>query len=119
MSKRAFCYFDNNATTQVAPEVVEAMLPYLTELWGNPSSAYRFGKEVARHLDGARVRMAEFIRSGAAGDRVHELRDGEQQCGDPERVSHASGATPCGDDVRWNIRRRSNAVGSLSSGGTK
>lgn len=61
MSKRAFCYFDNNATTQVAPEVVEAMLPYLTELWGNPSSAYRFGKEVARHLDGARVRMAEFI----------------------------------------------------------
>jgi cysteine desulfurase len=61
MSKRPFCYFDNNATTQVAPEVVEAMLPFLTELWGNPSSAYRFGKEVARHLEEARVRLAEFI----------------------------------------------------------
>ena len=40
-------YFDNNATTQIAPEVVEAMLPYLTEQWGNPSSAYRFDQPLA------------------------------------------------------------------------
>jgi cysteine desulfurase len=63
MSKRPFCYFDNNATTQVAPEVLAAMLPFYTELWGNPSSAYRFGKEVARHLDEARDGLAEFIRA--------------------------------------------------------
>ena len=39
-------YLDNNATTRIAPEVVEAMLPFLTEQWGNPSSAYSFGKAV-------------------------------------------------------------------------
>ena len=63
MSKLPFCYFDNNATTQVDPEVIEAMLPYLTDLWGNPSSSYRFGKEVARHLEDARIRMAEFLQA--------------------------------------------------------
>ena len=36
-------YFDNNATTALDPAVVEAMLPFLTEFYGNPSSAYGFG----------------------------------------------------------------------------
>jgi cysteine desulfurase len=40
MSDRRVCYLDNNATTRVAPEVLEAMLPFLTEQWGNPSSSY-------------------------------------------------------------------------------
>jgi cysteine desulfurase len=56
-------YFDNNATTRIAPEVVEAMLPFLTEMWGNPSSAYRFGRDVSRHLDAARERAAELIHA--------------------------------------------------------
>ena len=43
MSQSKFYYFDNNATTRVAPEVVEAMLPFLSERWGNPSSSYHFG----------------------------------------------------------------------------
>jgi cysteine desulfurase len=54
-------YFDNNATTRVAPEVLVAMLPFLTEQWGNPSSAYRFGREVARHLEQARQQLAALI----------------------------------------------------------
>ena len=41
-------YFDNNATTALDPAVVEAMMPYLTEFYGNPSSAYRFGARVHR-----------------------------------------------------------------------
>jgi len=39
-------YLDHNATTPIAPEVREAMLPYLTEEWGNPSSSYRFGSKL-------------------------------------------------------------------------
>jgi cysteine desulfurase len=61
MSERKLYYFDNNATTRVAPEVLEVMLPFLKDQWGNPSSAYRFGREAARHVDEARERVAALI----------------------------------------------------------
>jgi len=54
-------YLDNNATTRVDPAVVEEMMPFLTELYGNPSSGYRFGKQVAQGLDLARERVAALI----------------------------------------------------------
>jgi cysteine desulfurase len=54
-------YLDNNATTQVDPAVVEAMLPYLTEFYGNPSSGYRFGQQVAKALDRAREQVAALL----------------------------------------------------------
>jgi cysteine desulfurase len=54
-------YLDNNATTQVAPEVLEAMLPYLKDLYGNPSSAYTFGGQVARRIRTAREQAAALI----------------------------------------------------------
>lgn len=63
MDSKRICYLDNNATTRVAPEVVEAMLPFLREQWGNPSSAYGFGRGVARHLDKARLQLAELINA--------------------------------------------------------
>ena len=44
-------YFDHAATTPVAPEVVEAMLPYFSGSYGNPSSIHRLGRESARALD--------------------------------------------------------------------
>lgn len=56
-------YFDNNATTQVAPEVLEAMLPFLKDNWGNPSSAYSFGHELGRHLDQARAKVAALLNA--------------------------------------------------------
>lgn len=56
-------YFDNNATTKVAPEVVTAMLPFLTEQWGNPSSAYAFGHAVAKPLETARAQVAALINA--------------------------------------------------------
>lgn len=56
-------YFDNNATTRVAPEVVEAMVPFLSEWWGNPSSAYQFGSQVGRHIEEARGRAAALIHA--------------------------------------------------------
>lgn len=54
-------YFDNNATTRIAPEVVDAMLPFLTELWGNPSSAYAFGAQVHGHVEKAREQVAALV----------------------------------------------------------
>jgi len=63
MSSPDIYYFDNNATTRVAPEVVEAMLPFLREYWGNPSSIYTFGRQVGSHLDEARARVAALINA--------------------------------------------------------
>ncbi len=51
-------YLDHNATTPVRPEVREKVLPFLGELFGNPSSAHSFGQEVKPFLDEARARMA-------------------------------------------------------------
>ena len=63
MSSPKIYYFDNNATTQVAPEVVETMLPFLRDYWGNPSSTYAFGRQLADHLDEARARVAALINA--------------------------------------------------------
>lgn len=63
MSPKKLFYFDNNATTAVAPEVVETMVPFLTEFWGNPSSAYFFGKQVSKHVDEARAKVAALINA--------------------------------------------------------
>ena len=54
-------YFDNNATTQIAPEVFEAMKPFLTEFYGNPSSAYNFGRETRKAIEESRENVADLI----------------------------------------------------------
>jgi len=61
--QRPIYYFDNNATTRVAPEVVEAMLPFLSENWGNPSSSYGFGKHVSRDIKHARDTVAALVNA--------------------------------------------------------
>ena len=61
-------YLDNNATTRVAPEVVEAMLPYFSELYGNASSMHTFGGQLGRPLAKAREQMAALI--GASPDEL-------------------------------------------------
>jgi len=57
-------YLDSNATTQVDPAVVEAMMPYLSEFYGNPSSAYRFGSQVADALEKSREQVAALLGCG-------------------------------------------------------
>jgi cysteine desulfurase len=61
-------YLDNNATTQVAPEVLEAMLPYLQDFYGNPSSMHTFGGQVGRKVRQAREQVARII--GAAPEEI-------------------------------------------------
>jgi cysteine desulfurase len=54
-------YLDNNATTRPAPEAVAAMIPYLQEFYGNPSSVHRFGQRARRAVDEARAQIAALI----------------------------------------------------------
>ena len=53
-------YLDNNATTRVAPEVFAAMQPYLTEIYGNPSSAHSLGRQMKAAVERAREQVAEL-----------------------------------------------------------
>ena len=61
-------YLDNNATTQVAPEVLEAMLPYLTEEFGNPSSMYSLAGRAEHAISHAREQVADLL--GAQPDEI-------------------------------------------------
>ncbi|MDP3048711.1 MAG: cysteine desulfurase NifS [Thermodesulfovibrionales bacterium] len=54
-------YLDNNATTNIASEVLEEMLPYLKEMYGNPSSMHTFGGQLHRKVEEARARVAGLI----------------------------------------------------------
>ena len=54
-------YLDNAATTRVRPEVLEAMMPYFSELYGNPSSLYEAGREARKAVETARERVAAAI----------------------------------------------------------
>jgi len=54
-------YFDNNATTKVAEEVLEEMKPFFCELYGNPSSMHTFGGQISRKIRNARERVANLL----------------------------------------------------------
>src|SRR3954452_10515099 len=56
-------YLDNNATTQPAPEVVKAMMPYLAGFYGNPSSVHRLGQRSRQAIDEARAKIAALVGS--------------------------------------------------------
>lgn len=76
-------YLDNNATTQIAPEVFEAMRPFLSEFYANPSSAYDFAAESKKAVETARERVAALL--GAAS---------------PEEIVFTSGGT---ESDNWAI----------------
>ena len=63
-------YMDNNATTRVAPEVIDAMMPYLVEHYGNPSSMHRFGAESGRGLTRAREQVADLLGARATNEII-------------------------------------------------
>jgi cysteine desulfurase len=63
-------YLDNNATTRVAPEVFEAMRPYLTDVYGNPSSAHSLGQRMKSAVEHAREQVAELLGAADPGEIV-------------------------------------------------
>ena len=58
-------YLDNNATTRIADEVVEEMIPYLTEYYGNASSMHRFGGQLRHKIDRSRQQVADLLGCNA------------------------------------------------------
>ena len=68
-------YVDNAATTKIKPEVLDKMMPYLTEFYGNPSSIYSIANESKKAIDKAREKVAKAIHA------------------DPKEIVFTSGAT--------------------------
>jgi len=67
---QSMIYLDNNATTQVAPEVFEAMRPFLTTHYGNPSSGHALGRESRAAIDTARQQVADLLGASSASEIV-------------------------------------------------
>ena len=70
MSERRPVYLDHNATTPVRPEVVDAMLPYLREHYGNPNSVYALGQRARKAVERAREQVAALVGAGDASEIV-------------------------------------------------
>ncbi|MEI7900244.1 MAG: cysteine desulfurase NifS [bacterium] len=102
-------YFDNNATTCVAPEVRDAMMPFFNELYGNPSSMHAFGGQVAKDVKEAREKVAAFINAdpseiiftscGTESDNM-AIHGSAERLGPPakvitSRVEHPAVLGPC------------------------
>jgi cysteine desulfurase len=56
-------YFDHIASTPVHPQVVEAMLPYLNEFYGNPQSLHSYGQETSNAIESSREKVAQLIKA--------------------------------------------------------
>lgn len=94
-------YLDNNATTQPAPEVVEAVQTYLKDRWGNPSSAHAFGLEARAGLESARGAIARLVGS------------------DPETVVFTSSATEANNTAIISAIRANPAKRQIVTGATE
>ena len=87
-------YLDHAATTPLRPEALDAMLPFLTEQFGNPSSAHGFGRKARAALDEAHERVAAATSRGAARDHLHLGRHRGEQPRDQGRRVGRQGPRP-------------------------
>ena len=69
-------YLDNAATTKTDPRVVEAMLPYFTEHYGNPSSVYEFSTPCKQAIGAVRETIAKSLGAKPGGDLFYGRRNG-------------------------------------------
>ena len=69
-------YFDNGATTKVKPEVVEEMIPYFSEHYGNPSSVYGLARDAKKAIEEAREKVAKLI--GAKKQEIYFMGCGSE-----------------------------------------
>ena len=85
-------YLDNAATTAVSPEVLEAMLPYFTQVWGNASSIHGFGRDAKRAIETARRQVMKALNAAA-----------------PQEIYFTAGGT---ESDNWAIKAVAMAKGS-------
>lgn len=111
-------YLDNNATTQTAPQVVEAMLPFLSQWYGNPSSVHRMGQRSRQAIDDARGSVvaligcseSELIFTGGGTESVNTAIRGLLEARSPRRkivtspVEHSAGRELCARLTREGVR---------------
>ena len=69
-------YLDNAATTPVDKRVLEAMLPYYSDVFGNPSSPYSYGQEAKKAIEEAREKVAKAL--GADSDEIYFTSGGSE-----------------------------------------
>ena len=74
--EKKLIYLDNAATTKTAPEVVEAMLPYFTEMYGNPSSVYSFSQKSKEAITAGREKIAKTL--GANPEEIYFTAGGSE-----------------------------------------
>jgi cysteine desulfurase len=86
MTEKKSCYLDHNATTPVRPEVVDAMLPYLREQFGNPNSPYFLGQRARKAVEEARERVAALVGAADPSEIVFT------SCGSESDVAAIAGA---------------------------
>lgn len=95
-------YLDHNATTPVLPEVLEAMMPFFTTEWGNPSSSYKFGSKLKKVIETAREQVLRFAPRAVTALRpiLRLVRNDEPNS--TTRVWHVAVVTR--DDVHVKLR---------------
>ena len=114
-------YLDHNATTPVLPEVLEAMMPYLTTEWGNPSSAYKFGAKLRSAIGTAREQVAELIGAhsldtvftSCATERNNAALAAALKADPGKRTSSRSGSSIARCSISaWHLRKQAAGVPS-------
>jgi cysteine desulfurase len=111
-------YLDNNATTRLDPRVVEAMLPYLTGPYGNPSSLHRFGRAARDAIETARAQVAALVNAQpgeviwtSGGTEANNLAlKGVTDQAKPSRILYGITDHPCVMEAAESLRQRGWAV---------
>jgi len=110
IAREQIIYLDNNATTQLDPAVIEEMLPFLTDYYGNPSSGYTFGRQVRRAIDLARLWLDRIGLLDRADDAAGNLPYGDQRRLEIARAMCTEPALLCLDEPAAGLNARESAA---------
>ena len=105
-------YLDYNATTPVHPEVLEAMLPFLRQHFGNPSSSHWMGRAADESIESARHRVAQLV--GADSDEILGINDRWQLAQMERLIQRRIARSLCEDGAKFNIETGRATLGATA-----